>query len=66
MNEQTILKHKLEKLIQDHKNVDEQIERIMHTPIPDQLAVQRLKRTKLSLKEEIVSTRSRIIPDIIA
>jgi hypothetical protein len=66
MNDQIILKHRLKKLLEDHQEAEQAIERLNHTPIPDQLAIQRLKRQKLSLKEQIVAIRGQIIPDIIA
>lgn len=66
MTDQTILKHKLKILLEEHKALEDAIEHIRHMPIPDQLAMQRLKRQKLQVKERIVAVRSKIIPDIIA
>lgn len=60
------LKHKLDKLKEDHRALDEEIERLMDTPLYDQLAVQRLKKRKLQLKDEILKLKTKLLPDIIA
>lgn len=60
------LKHKLDKLQEDHRKLDIDIEQIMEQPIYDQLAVQRLKKKKLLLKDEILKLQTKLLPDIIA
>ena len=50
----------------EHADLDASIEALSHMPIPDQLLIARLKRKKLSLRDEIVKIESRILPDIIA
>jgi hypothetical protein len=50
----------------EHADLDASIEALAHMPIPDQLLIARLKRKKLSLRDEIVKIESRILPDIIA
>lgn len=50
----------------EHADLDASIEALTHMPIPDQLLIARLKRKKLSLRDEIVKIESRILPDIIA
>lgn len=60
------LKHKLDKLKSDHRALDEGIERLMEMPLYDQLAVQRLKKRKLQLKDEILKLQTKLLPDIIA
>ncbi len=60
------LKHKLNKLKEDHRALDDEILRLMATPLYDQLAVQRLKKRKLQLKDEIIKLQAKLIPDIIA
>lgn len=60
------LKHKLDKLREDHRALDEDIERLIEKPLYDQLAVQRLKKRKLLLKDEILKLKKKLIPDIIA
>ncbi|OYX56702.1 MAG: hypothetical protein B7Y86_07965 [Brevundimonas subvibrioides] len=50
----------------EHADLEASIDALSHMPIPDQLLIARLKRKKLSLRDEIVKIESRILPDIIA
>ena len=59
-------KHKLNKLREEHSLLDVEIARLMLFPLYDQLAVQRLKKRKLQLKDEIIKLTTGLIPDIIA
>ncbi|MCH1516957.1 MAG: DUF465 domain-containing protein [Alphaproteobacteria bacterium] len=60
------LKQKLEKLLSEHRDLDDVLERLSSDTHFDQLQRQRLKKRKLSLKDEIIRLRGRILPDIIA
>jgi hypothetical protein len=60
------LKHKIDKLKEDHRLLEEEMESLMATPLYDQLAVQRLKKRKLRLKDEILKLQKKLFPDIIA
>ncbi len=60
------LQEKLEDLEHEHKSLDQEINRLMATPPVDLLAIQRLKKKKLALKDQIQKLRSDILPDIIA
>ena len=60
------LKHKLDKLKEDHRKLDGDIAHFMEQPVYDQLAVQRLKKKKLLLKDEILKLQIKLLPDIIA
>lgn len=60
------LKHKLNKFKEEHRALDDEIAHMMTTPIYDQVAVQRLKKRKLLLKDEIRKLKTKMIPDIIA
>lgn len=60
------LKHKLDKLKDEHRALDESIAYLMLTPLYDQVAVQRLKKRKLRLKDEILKIQTKLLPDIIA
>jgi hypothetical protein len=60
------LQHNLYKLKEDHRNLDEEIIHLMQKPLYDQLAVQRLKKRKLLLKDEILKLQQQLFPDIIA
>jgi hypothetical protein len=60
------IKAKLEALKSEHRDLDEVIERLLEKPPFDQLQLQRLKKRKLGLKDQIIKLESRLIPDIIA
>ena len=50
----------------EHSDLDAVIQRLGEDLPFDQLKLQRLKKRKLVLKDEIAKLRSRILPDIIA
>jgi hypothetical protein len=50
----------------EHRRLDEEIELLRGTSNCDQLELARMKKRKLSLKDEIQQLSDRIIPDIIA
>ena len=50
----------------EHSDLDAVIERLGEVLPFDQLKLQRLKKRKLVLKDEMTKLRSRILPDIIA
>ena len=56
----------LHQLESEHRDLDDVIERLGEDKPFDQLKLQRLKKRKLALKDEIAKLRSRILPDIIA
>jgi hypothetical protein len=60
------IKAKLEALKSEHRDLDEVIDRLLEKPPFDQLQLQRLKKRKLGLKDQIIKLESRLIPDIIA
>ncbi|HCV89185.1 MAG TPA: hypothetical protein DGU02_08345 [Alphaproteobacteria bacterium] len=66
MEQQQLLKARLEALESEHRDLDDVIERLAEDKPFDQLKLQRLKKRKLGLKDEIILIRSRILPDIIA
>ncbi|MDE0172863.1 MAG: DUF465 domain-containing protein [Defluviicoccus sp.] len=66
MGEQDILRRRLAELETEHRDLDDAIARIAETPVYDQLRVQRLKKRKLRLKDEIARIRALLVPDIIA
>ena len=66
IEEQQILKARLHVLESEHRDLDDVIERLSEDKPFDQLQLQRLKKRKLALKDEIALVRSRILPDIIA
>ena len=64
--DQSRLKDKLNELINQHSELDDAIERISEKLPFDQVKLQRLKKRKLVLKDEIKQLNSQILPDIIA
>ena len=66
IEEQQILKARLHVLESEHRDLDDVIKRLSEDKPFDQLQLQRLKKRKLVLKDEIALVRSRILPDIIA
>ena len=66
IEEQQILKARLYVLESEHRDLDDVIERLSEDKPFDQLQLQRLKKRKLVLKDEMELVRSRILPDIIA
>jgi hypothetical protein len=50
----------------EHRDLDEVIDRLLEKPPFDQLQLQRLKKRKLGLKDQILRLESQLIPDIIA
>lgn len=60
------IKAKLEALRSEHRDLDDVIDRLIDKAPFDQLQLQRLKKRKLGLKDQIIRLESRLIPDIIA
>ena len=50
----------------EHHDLDYVIDRLVGDPAQDRLQLQRLKKRKLLLKDQIQRLRARLIPDIIA
>ena len=49
-----------------HRDLNDDIAALAHSPEHDQLLLARLKRQKLRLKDEIAALEDQMIPDIIA
>ena len=64
--EELALRARLNELQLEHADLDASIEALGRMPVPDQLMIARLKRKKLTLRDEIVKIEDRILPDIIA
>ena len=65
-NNQNQIVSQLHQLESEHRDLDDVIERLGDDKPFDQLKLQRLKKRKLALKDEIAKLRSQILPDIIA
>jgi hypothetical protein len=57
---------KLEELRSEHRDLDDVIQRLSETSPFNQLQIQRLKKRKLALKDQITKLESKLLPDIIA
>ena len=57
---------KLTQLTQEHRDLDAAIEAMIRLGNPDLLALSRLKKRKLQLKDEITEINNGLLPDIIA
>jgi len=53
-------------LRQAHRRLDEEIEALRALPAVDQIALARLKKRKLQLRDEIARAADLLIPDLIA
>lgn len=60
------LRAKLAALQQEHRDLDEVIARLAERAPFDMIQLQRLKKRKLGLKDQIAVIESKLIPDIIA
>jgi hypothetical protein len=60
------LRAKLAALRTEHRTLDETIAALSDDPLADQLELRRLKKRKLSLRDEIARLEDEILPDIIA
>jgi hypothetical protein len=60
------LKAKLASLKTEHRELDNVIARLAERAPVDQLELQRLKKRKLLLKDQITKIESELLPDIIA
>jgi hypothetical protein len=57
---------KLTQLTQEHRDLDAAIEAMVLLGSPDLMALARLKKRKLQLKDEITEINNSLLPDIIA
>ena len=64
--EQNKIKAKINELRKLHSELDIEISKIIKVIPVDQVMLQRIKKKKLKLKEEISKLSSHILPDIIA
>ena len=60
------IRKKLEDLLSEHRDLDDVIDSLVKNQVFDQLQLQRLKKRKLGLKDEIIKLKALIVPDIIA
>jgi hypothetical protein len=65
-HEKVQIEERLQVLEVEHHDLDDVIDRLAIDPSLDRLQLQRLKKRKLLLKDQIAKLRTRLIPDIIA
>ena len=58
------LKLRIAELQLEHRGLDQVIEQLVRSPDSDQLAVRRLKKRKLQIKDAIVLLQMQLTPDV--
>ena len=58
------LKYRINELHLEHRDLDDVIARLAEKPGQDQLQLQRLKKKKLLLKDQILHLQRQLTPDI--
>jgi hypothetical protein len=59
-----VLRQRIDELHLEHRDLDDVIARLAQNPIQDQLQLQRLKKRKLHLKDQIAQLERQLTPDI--
>ncbi len=66
MSQQDELMERLAELKAEHRDLDDAISALSQRTMPDMIQIQRLKKRKLQLRDEINQIESKLLPDIIA
>jgi hypothetical protein len=66
MSKQEELIERLAHLKDEHRDLDDAITALSQRAVPDMIQIQRLKKRKLQLRDEINKLESNLMPDIIA
>ena len=66
MSNQEMLRQEMAELELEHRDLDDVIARLAERTLYDQLQMQRLKKRKLILKDQIAQLEAKLYPDIIA
>jgi hypothetical protein len=66
MDDQDEFQKQLHDLIIEHRDLDDVIHQLLDANPANQLQIQRLKKRKLILKDQIISLENHLLPDIIA
>ena len=59
-----VLRQRIDQMHLEHRDLDDVISRLSINPIQDQLQLQRLKKRKLFLKDQIALLERQLTPDI--
>jgi hypothetical protein len=60
------LQQRISELQTEHRDLDDAIARLSENPLPDQLRLQRLKKRKLLLKDQLTYLERQLDPDVLA
>ena len=60
------LQQRISELQIEHGDLDDAIARLSENPLPDQLRLQRLKKRKLLLKDQLTYLERQLDPDVLA
>jgi hypothetical protein len=60
------LRQRISELQTEHRDLDDAIARLSENPLPDQLRMQRLKKRKLLLKDQLTYLERQLDPDVLA
>ena len=60
------LRQRISELKLEHDDLDDAIARLSENPLPDQLRLQRLKKRKLLLKDQLTHLERQLDPDVLA
>ena len=63
---QVALQQRISELQIEHRDLDDAIARLSENPLPDQLRMQRLKKRKLLLKDQLTHLERQLDPDVLA
>lgn len=66
MMDEERLREQLVLLQAEHRDLDGAIDRLIEQPVVDELALRRMKKRKLYLKDIIMKIEDMLVPDIIA
>ena len=64
LNEQ--MREQLLWLQSEHRRIDQEIDKLIKNGAEDMIKIQRMKKIKLSMKDQITLIENRLTPDIIA
>jgi len=65
-DERRAIREQVERLREEHRDLDAAIEALMRSDAADQLQLQRLKKRKLALRDRMKRLENDLTPDIIA
>lgn len=66
LDEEGRLRAQIAALREEHQDLDDAVRALEALPMPDQLQIARLKKKKLTLRDQIAKLEDRLTPDIIA